>query len=121
MERRIWTRNSVALDVEIKMWRPEGEQVLRCKTVNVCLGGIEILCYGNSFPQHRVLELRFTKLCNSHIRQPRILSKFIRATERGMVIQFLKANNDTLKGLQQLMLKDKIMQNRMNQPNCRRA
>ena len=115
MEQRTWNRDSIALDVEVRMWRPEGEQVLKCKTLDVSLGGAELQSYGVSFPRHRVLELRFIQLCNRQIMQPRILAKFIRKTNHGMAIQFLKANNQTIRGLQSLMLKDKILQNKISQ------
>jgi hypothetical protein len=115
MEQRTWKRDSIALNMEIRMWRPEGEQVVNCKTLDVSLGGAELLCYGTSFPRHRVLEIRFSHMCNKRIKQPRILAKFIRKTQHGIAIQFLKANNETLRSLQSLILKDKIMQNKIMQ------
>ncbi len=119
MEQRNWNRDAIALDVEIKMWRPEGEQVLRCKTLDVSLGGAELLSCAVKFPKHRVLELRFPQICGTQVKQPRMLAKFIRNTDRGMAIQFLKANNETLRALQALILKDKIMQTKLNNSNSK--
>jgi len=108
MEKRTWKRDSIALDVEIRMWRRDGEDILNCKTLDVCLGGAELLTYESTFPRHRVLEVRFSQMHGKGMRQPRILAKFIRKTRDGVAIQFTKANNETLKVLQSLILKDKI-------------
>jgi len=108
MEQRNWKRDPMSLDVEVRMWRPCGEEVLRCKTLDLSLGGAELETYDVAFPKHRVLEIRFSKLTNCGLKQPRILGKFIRKTNNGMVVQFRKAENETLKCLQYLIAKDKI-------------
>ncbi|HEC29301.1 MAG TPA: PilZ domain-containing protein [Gammaproteobacteria bacterium] len=108
MEQRTWKRDSLALDVEIRMWRPAGEEILCCKTLDVSLGGAELLTHNVTFPKHRVLEIRFSELNGRGLKQSRILGKFIRKTNGGIAIQFRKANNDTLKILQALMVKDRI-------------
>ena len=108
MEQRTWKRDSVALDVEIRMWRRGGEDVVNCKTLDIGLGGAEILTYDATFPKHRVLEVRFTQMQNMKLQQSRILAKFLRKTADGVAIQFTKANNETLMILQRLILKDKI-------------
>jgi len=114
MEQRAWKRNSIALDVEIRMWRPDGEVVLKCKTLDVSLAGAELLTYDVTFPRHRVLEVRFTQLRDSSMKQPRILATFLRKTSDGIAIQFRKANNETIKLLQSLILKDKIFNAKIN-------
>ena len=110
MEHRTWKRDSVALDVEIRMWRRDGEEVVNCKTLDIGLGGAELLTYNATFPKHRVLEVRFAQMHNMKLRQTRILAKFLRKTQDGVAIQFTKANNETLMILQRLILKDKMSQ-----------
>ena len=113
MEQRAWKRDSLALDVEIRMWRPSGEEILCCKTLDVSLGGAELLTHNVTFPKHRVLEIRFSKLDSLGLKQSRILGKFVRKTKGGIAVQFRKANNDTLKILQTLMIKDRVNRKKM--------
>lgn len=115
MEKRTWKRDSIALDIEIRMWRRDGEDIVNCKTLDVGLGGAELLTYDSTFPKHRVLEVRFPQLRNLDMKQPRILAKFKRKTRVGVVIQFTKANNETLKNLQNLILKDKLFRAKSSQ------
>ena len=115
MEQRTWKRDSIALDVEIRMWRPDGEVILKCKTLDVSLAGAELLTYDVTFPRHRVLEIRFTHLRDKSMRQPRILAKFLRKTSGGIAIQFRKANNETIKLLHNLILKDKFINEKIIQ------
>ena len=115
MEHRTWKRDSLNLEIEIRMWRPDGEEVLRCKTKDVSLGGAEILTYDVSFPKHRVLEIWFSDLKNSDAEKTRILGKFIRKTNNGIAIQFRKANNDTIRNLQRLIVKDTSLKTKVKQ------
>ncbi len=108
MEQRSWKRNTIALDVEIRMWRPDGEVVLNCKTLDVSLAGAELLTFDVTFPRHRVLEVRFTQLRDKTMKQPRILATFLRKTKDGIAIQFRKANNETITLLHGLIIKDKL-------------
>jgi len=114
MEQRTWNRNNLALDVEIRLWRPNGEEVLRCKTLDVSLGGAELLTYDVEFPRHRVLEIHFPHLSEKGIKQPRILGKFIRKTDSGIAIQFRKANNETLKQLHTVITRDKMLKSKIS-------
>jgi len=115
MEQRTWKRDSIALDVEISMWRPDGQVVLNCKTLDVSMAGAELLTYDVTFPKHRVLEIRFTQMCGKTLKRPRILAKFLRKTNDGIAIQFRKADNETLKFLQKMILKDKFINTKINQ------
>lgn len=121
MEKRTWKRDPVALDVEIRMWRRDGEDIVNCKTLDVCLGGAELLTYNATFPKHRVLEVRFPQLSHMKMRQPRILAKFIRKTSQGVAIQFTKANNETIKNLQGLIIDNKILRARLRQSKYKTA
>jgi len=115
MEQRTWKRGEMSLDVEIRMWRPNGEEVLRCKTLDLSLGGAELQTYDVAFPKHRVLEIRINQLNEFGLKQHRILGKFIRKTNNGMAVQFRKANNDTIKVLQYIISKDKIQKEKHQQ------
>ena len=115
MEHRTWKRDSLNLEIEIHMWRPDGEEVLRCKTKDVSLGGAELLTYDVSFPKHRVLEIWFSELKKAGTEKTRILGKFIRKTDNGIAIQFRKANNETLKKLQYLIVKDSSLKSKVKQ------
>lgn len=112
MEQRTWKRDAMSLDVEIRMWRPNGEEVLRCKTLDLSLGGAELQTYDVAFPKHRVLEIRINQLGDFGLKQHRILGKFIRKTNNGMAVQFRKANNETIKVLQYLISKDRVQKER---------
>ena len=115
MEQRTWKRDNVNLDIEIRMWRPTGEEVIRCKTLDVSLGGAEIQTFDITFPKHRVLEVFFPEMQRYGLRQPRILGKFVRKTTNGMAIQFRKANNETITALYRLVAQDKGLKNKVSQ------
>lgn len=106
MEQRTWKREHLNLDIEIRMWRPDGEEIIRCKTLDVSLGGAELQTFDITFPKHRVLEVFFPELRHYGLRQPRILGKFVRKTDKGMAIQFRKASNETITALYRMMKKD---------------
>jgi len=114
MEQRTWNRNNLALDVEIRLWRPNGEEVLRCKTLDLSLGGAELLTYDVDFPKHRVLEVHFPHLVKQGVKQHRILGKFIRKTDSGIAIQFRKAHNETLRQLHSAITRDKQLKSKIS-------
>jgi len=115
MEQRTWKRDEMSLDVEVRMWRPDGEEVLRCKTLDLSLGGAELETFDVAFPKHRVLEIRINQLSDCGLEKHRILGKFIRKTNNGMVVQFRKANNETIKALQCMIAKDRSMKAKFQQ------
>lgn len=115
MDQRSWKRDTMTLDVEIRMWRPDGEDILKCQTLDLSLGGAELHTDDLTFPKHRVLEIRFNQLSKYKLKQPRILGKFVRKTHKGMVVQFSKAENDTIKALHHLIAKDRMQKEKFQQ------
>jgi len=115
MEQRAWKRDPMSLDVEIRMWRPDGEDILKCQTLDLSLGGAALQTNEHSFPKHRVLEIRINQLNKYRLKQPRILGKFIRKTNDGMVIKFSKADNETIKALHCLIAKDRMLKAKFDQ------
>jgi len=103
MNNRAWQRRSMALDVEIRMWRREGDQIIRCKTNNICMTGAYVVTDELGFPKRRLVELHFSILDRLRLKQPRILARIVHKGKDGLGLRFCKTDSATIRALHKML------------------
>jgi hypothetical protein len=93
----------MALDIEIRLWRRGGEQIIRCKTQNICMTGAYIRTRELGFPRHRLLEVRLPVLDRLKLKHPRIMAKVVHQGKDGVGIRFSKADSQTIRALHKML------------------
>lgn len=59
MDSRHWQRRLMPLEVEVRLWRRSGEQVITCQTRDVSMSGAFLSTEELGYPKHRLLDIRF--------------------------------------------------------------
>lgn len=93
----------MSLDVEVKLWRRQGEQVINCKTRNICMTGTFINTSELGFPKRRLVELRFPILDRLRLEHPEILARVVHEGEDGLGLRFCKTDNATIRALHRML------------------
>ncbi|MCK4743980.1 MAG: PilZ domain-containing protein [Sulfuriflexus sp.] len=103
MESRNWQRRQIKFDVEIRLWRRGGEQLIACKTQDVSMGGAFLLTEELGFPKHRLLEISFPALQRLQLKQPVIIARAIRKEGKGLAVRFSKADRETIRAMHKML------------------
>ena len=103
MNKRSWQRRNMSLDVEVRLWRRQGEQVINCKTRNVCMTGTYISTTELGFPKRRLVELRFTILDRLRLKHPEILARVVHKGKDGLGLRFCKTDSATIRALHRML------------------
>ena len=103
MNNRSWQRRSLSLDVEVRLWHREGDQVVNCKTRNMCMTGAYIATTELGFPRRRLVELRFPVLDRLRLKQPEILARVVHKGKDGLGLRFCKSETATTRALHRML------------------
>ncbi len=103
MNKRTWQRRNMSLDVEVRLWRRQGEQVVNCKTRNVCMTGTYINTTELGFPKRRLVELRFSVLDRLRLKRPEILARVVHSGKDGLGLRFCTTDHDTIRALHRML------------------
>lgn len=103
MNNRAWQRRSMSLDVEIRLWHRNGEQVIHCKTGNISMIGAFIITTELGFPKRRLVELRFSILDRLSLKQPQILARVVHKGKDGLGLRFCRTDSDTIRALHRML------------------
>ena len=93
----------MSLDVEVKLWRRQGEQVVNCKTGNICMTGTYINTSELGFPKRRLVELRFAILDRLRLKHPEILARVVHKGKDGLGLRFCKTDSATIRALHRML------------------
>lgn len=104
MEKRAYFRRSIRRSVDVVLWRREGEQIIRCHTKNMSLGGALLDAGGIEFPKFRLLELDFRMPAMNSGKRRRILALAVRQSEEGVAVEFRQVDLAVLRLLHEIIL-----------------
>ena len=103
MEKRRWQRRPMRLDVEVRMWRRHGEQIVHCRTDDISMTGAFIRTNALGFPKRRLIEMRFAVLERLNLNKPVVLARVVHKGRNGLGVNFCRPDSNTIKALHRML------------------